>query len=51
MNTLAILIGLVFWTWAWGAWGTLLAVPMMSICKTICDRVSSLRPMAELLRE
>ena len=51
LNTVAVLVGLVFWTWAWGAWGTVLAVPLLSAMRTICDRVAGLRPIAELLRE
>lgn len=51
LNTVAILVGLVFWTWAWGAWGTVLAVPLLSVIKTVCARTSGLRPVAELLRE
>jgi predicted PurR-regulated permease PerM len=51
LNTVAILVGLVFWTWAWGAWGTVLAVPLLSVIKTVCARTSGLRPVAELLAE
>jgi predicted PurR-regulated permease PerM len=51
LNTVAILVGLVYWTWAWGAWGTVLAVPLLSVIKTVCSRTTGLRPVAELLRE
>ena len=51
LNTVGVLVGLVFWTWAWGAWGTVLAVPLLSVIKTVCARTSGLRPVAELLRE
>jgi len=51
LNTVAVLVGLVFWTWAWGGWGTVLAVPLLSVIKTVCARTSGLRPVAELLRE
>jgi predicted PurR-regulated permease PerM len=29
MNQVAIFAGLLFWSWVWGIWGMLLAVPMM----------------------
>jgi predicted PurR-regulated permease PerM len=49
MNTLAVFAGLTFWTWAWGVWGLLLAVPMMMVVKVVCDHVEDLKPVAHLL--
>jgi predicted PurR-regulated permease PerM len=49
MNTVAVFAGLTFWTWAWGVWGLLLAVPMMMVFKVVCDHVEDLRPVAYLL--
>jgi predicted PurR-regulated permease PerM len=49
MNPVAIFIGLLFWSWVWGAWGVILAVPMMMLLKAICDRVEDLQPVAELI--
>jgi predicted PurR-regulated permease PerM len=51
MNRIAIFAGLLFWSWVWGVWGMLLAVPMMMALKAICDRVESLHPVAHLLGE
>lgn len=51
MNPVAIFVGLLFWSWVWGVWGTILAVPMMMALKAICDRVEDLRPVGELLGE
>jgi predicted PurR-regulated permease PerM len=51
MNPVAIFIGLLFWSWVWGVWGTILAVPMMMMAKAICDRVEDLQPVGELLGE
>jgi predicted PurR-regulated permease PerM len=51
MNPVAIFIGLLFWSWVWGAWGVILAVPMMMLLKAICDRVEDLQPVAELIGE
>jgi hypothetical protein len=31
MSALAVFIDLLLWTWIWGAWGTVLAVPMLVI--------------------
>jgi predicted PurR-regulated permease PerM len=51
MNPVAVFIGLLFWTWVWGVWGTLLAVPMMMTLKAVCDRIEGLMPIGELLGE
>jgi predicted PurR-regulated permease PerM len=49
LNAVAVLVGLSFWTAVWGGWGALLAVPMLSVTKTICDRIDGFRPIGELL--
>lgn len=49
MHMVVVFLGLLLWTWIWGAWGTILAVPMLSIVKAICDHVEPLRPVARLL--
>jgi predicted PurR-regulated permease PerM len=51
MNAVAIFIGLLLFTWLWGVWGTLLAVPMLMVAKAVCDRIEDLHPIAELLGE
>jgi predicted PurR-regulated permease PerM len=51
MNPVAIFLGLLFWSWIWGIWGTVLAVPMMMMIKAICDHVEDLHPVGELLGE
>jgi predicted PurR-regulated permease PerM len=51
MNPVAIFVGLLFWSWVWGVWGTILAVPMMMMVKAICDRIEDLQPVGELLGE
>lgn len=50
-NEVAVFIGLIFWTFVWGIWGTLLAVPMMVAVKACCDRIEGLKPVSELLGE
>jgi predicted PurR-regulated permease PerM len=49
MNQVAVFAGLLFWSWVWGVWGILLAVPMMMVIKVICDHVESLQPVGHLL--
>ena len=49
MNQVAVFVGLLFWSWAWGVPGMLLAVPMMMVVKVVCDRVESLQPLGHLL--
>ena len=49
MNQVAVFAGLLFWSWVWGVWGILLAVPMMMVIKVICDHVEPLQPVGHLL--
>jgi predicted PurR-regulated permease PerM len=51
MNAVAIFIGLLFWSWIWGVWGTILAVPLLMMVKSIADHVEDLQPIGELLGE
>lgn len=51
MNPVAIFVGLLFWSWIWGIWGTILAVPMLMMLKAICDHIEDLQPVGELLGE
>jgi predicted PurR-regulated permease PerM len=50
-NEVAIFIGLIFWSFVWGIWGTLLAVPMLVAVKACCDRIEDLKPIGEMLGE
>jgi predicted PurR-regulated permease PerM len=49
MNTTATFIGLLFFGWIWGLWGILLAIPLLAIVKTICERYEAWQAVAELL--
>jgi predicted PurR-regulated permease PerM len=51
MNRVAVFVGLLFWSWAWGVWGLLLAVPMMMCIKVVCDHVEDLKPIGRFLGE
>ena len=50
-NEIAVFVGLIFWSFVWGIWGTLLAVPMLVVFKACCDHIEGLRPVGELLGE
>jgi len=49
MNAPAVFIALLFWGMLWGAWGLLLAMPIMVAVKSVCDRVDGLAGFGELL--
>jgi predicted PurR-regulated permease PerM len=50
-NEVAMFVGLIFWSFVWGIWGTLLAVPMLVVVKAFCDRIEDLKPIGALLGE
>ena len=49
MNPVAVFIGLLFFAWLWGGWGLLLGVPILTVLKSIADRVEAMQPISELL--
>ena len=49
LNPVVIFLWLVLWTWLWGVPGALLAVPILTALKIVCDQVVSLRPLGELI--
>jgi predicted PurR-regulated permease PerM len=51
LNHIAIFASLLFWTWMWGVWGMLLAVPMLMATKAVFDHVEELQPLADFLGE
>ena len=51
MNRVAVFVSLLFWSWAWGVWGLLLAMPIMMSVKVICDHVEDLKPVGRFLGE
>lgn len=51
MNPVAIFVGLLFWSWIWGLWGAVLAVPMLMMIKAVADHIEDLQAFGELLGE
>lgn len=51
LNPLVVTIGLLIWGFIWGAWGLILAVPMLGALKIICDHVPDLRPIGAWMGE
>ncbi len=51
INGAALFISLLFWGWLWGLIGVLVAVPIMMIIKTTCERIEGLHSIGELLNE
>jgi predicted PurR-regulated permease PerM len=49
MNATAAFVGLLFFGWLWDLWGVLLAIPILAIVKTICDRRPEWKTVSELL--
>jgi predicted PurR-regulated permease PerM len=49
MSALAVFVGVLLWTWIWGPWGTVLAVPMLVVVKSVADHVPPLRPIGRLM--
>ena len=51
MNRIAVFAALLFWTWLWGVWGMLLAIPVTMAIKVICDHIEPFRPVGDFLGE
>ena len=51
MNRIAIFAALLFWTWVWGVWGMLLAIPITMAIKVVCDHIEPFRPVGDFLGE
>ena len=51
LNNSAVFAGLIFWGWLWGAWGMLLAYPILMAMKSLATHVEDLAPLGELLGE
>jgi predicted PurR-regulated permease PerM len=51
LNPVAIFVWLIFWGWMWGLVGAMLAFPMLTIFKILCDHIRPLAPVGEFLEK
>lgn len=49
INPVALLIGVLFFAWLWGGWGLLLGAPLISVLKTVAERIEALHPISSFL--
>ncbi|QJR13469.1 AI-2E family transporter [Usitatibacter palustris] len=49
VNTTLLFVVMLFLGWLWGAWGLVLASPVIAIVKSICDHVPAFAPAAAFL--
>ena len=49
LNPVAVMVGLLFWSWLWGVQGAVLSVPLLAIAKIVCDRIRPFRAFGHLL--
>lgn len=49
MNAVAVFVALLLFTWLWGVWGMLLAIPLITIAKVVADHIDGLKVIAEFL--
>jgi predicted PurR-regulated permease PerM len=51
LNALAVTISMMFWSWLWGGFGLILAVPITAAIKAVCDNVEALKPYGAWMGE
>lgn len=49
LSPVLVLLSLIFWGWLWGVWGMILAVPITSTLKIVCENVEALQPLSVLM--
>lgn len=49
INTIAIIMGLLFWGYLWGVYGMFLAVPLLVMVKTILEQIEGAEVLARLM--
>jgi predicted PurR-regulated permease PerM len=47
LNPLAVALSLLFWAWIWGAFGLVLAIPLVASTKIICDYIEPLQSLGD----
>jgi predicted PurR-regulated permease PerM len=51
LNALSVTIAMMFWSWLWGGFGLVLAVPITAAIKAVCDNVDALKPYGAWMGE
>ncbi len=51
LNALSVTIAMMFWSWLWGGFGLVLAVPITAAIKAVCDNVEALKPYGAWMGE
>jgi predicted PurR-regulated permease PerM len=51
LNPVAVFVSFMFWGWVWGLPGMFLALPLLTILKTIAESVEDLATVTELLSD
>ena len=51
LNPVAVFVSFMFWGWLWGIPGMFLALPLLTIMKTVAEAIDDLAPLAELLSD
>ncbi|MDD5475393.1 MAG: AI-2E family transporter [Syntrophales bacterium] len=49
LSPVVILLSLLFWGWLWGIVGALLAIPIASAIKIVCENIHELRPLSVMM--
>ncbi|HEX8947448.1 MAG TPA: AI-2E family transporter [Dissulfurispiraceae bacterium] len=49
LNPVAVFVWLIFWGWIWGIVGALMAVPLLTVFKILCDHIRPLAPIGAFL--
>jgi predicted PurR-regulated permease PerM len=49
VNPVLVILGVIFWSWMWGACGAIVATPLLAITKIVCDRIEPLRPVGHFI--
>jgi predicted PurR-regulated permease PerM len=51
LNALSVTISMMFWSWLWGGFGLILAVPITAAIKAVCDNIEALKPYGAWMGE
>jgi predicted PurR-regulated permease PerM len=51
LNALTVTIAMMFWSWLWGGFGLVLAVPITAAIKAVCDNIEVLKPYGAWMGE